>query len=239
MLEKKLRAGIVVKKTYADETYQKNLVDNIVNIIFKYDLDIFLGPEWLFLPKDRLYSKSEKEDIIDELADKTKSRDTLIIPGSMMWYDDKFFYNTAPVISGGKLIKESHKHSDGGSADLADKRDCFKQMYMKPNSCLFNWRGNKSGVEICSDLGHLNEVLKRSNPSSIPEYFLDLYFFVSCGKSLSPSEMPVKRFRYALISDGNVPCAKVLQKEASSLFGVIQPKEEAGRIKIYELYGLS
>ena len=112
-------------------------------------------------------------------------------------------------------------------------------MYMEPNSCIFNWRGNKSGVEICFDLGHLEKVLRKSSISSNPKSFLDLYFFVSCGKSLSPSEMPVKLFRYALISDGNVPYAKVLQKEASSLFGVIEPKEEAGRIKIYELYGLS
>ncbi len=115
MLEEKLTAGILAKDT-PNGLDQTNIVSEIAEAINKYNLDIILGPEWMLMPKERFYSKEEKDSLITKLIETTKDKDTLVMPGSMMWFDGSYFYNTTPVISKGNLLGEYYKHIDGGSS---------------------------------------------------------------------------------------------------------------------------
>ena len=174
-------------------------------------MDIFLGPEWLFLPEERIYSKKEKEEIIDDIAEKTRDRDTLIIPGTIMWEDEEFFYNTSPLISKGRLIGETYKLGNGGSKDAAiTDRGCKKKWHMdkflgnspyqevnfrKEHKGLFEWKGYRLGMEICCDKGYILD---------IREPHVDLYFLVSCGRGLEDGigYLPIELGGYGLCSDG-------------------------------------
>ncbi len=61
MLEEKLKAGILTRFTMFGNTPQCQLVSKISSYINEHVLDILLGPESLFMPEKRLYSKEEKE----------------------------------------------------------------------------------------------------------------------------------------------------------------------------------
>lgn len=241
MLKEKLKAGIIARNTGSDNLSQEGLLEEIIESIREHELDIFLGPEWLFLPKDRLYTKEEKYAISSKLADISKERNTLIIPGSIMWFDEKHFYNTSPIIAEGRVLGEYHKHSDCGSSLRADKRGYGHLGYRYGNKferCL--WRGYNLGVEICADRGELASFLK-TRPD---EPLLDLYFLVSCGPYL-PNDVPVKNLRYGLCSNGGNLKTEVLRREnidengEHKIMKVIHSKNHiihyVPRIDIYEL----
>lgn len=225
MLEEKLNVGILANDT-SDGCAQKGLVQEIVNCVHKYDLDIFLGPEWLLLPKENrgLYSEQEKEEIIGQLAEKAKDRSTLIVPGTIMWYDDDFFYNTTPLISKGKLLGEHHKHEDGGDVIQAHEKKCDKKMYQQWEKGLFRWKDYAVGIEICADAGKLKRFL---NDNKLP--FPDLYFLVSCGVAFSSNNVPIKYRGYGFYSDGCDTISKVLRRDNDQDFSYITPKKELPR----------
>jgi len=232
MLEKKLKAGIMTGYKTFEKTPQGKLVSDISDYIHEYDLDILLGPEWLFMPEKRLYTKEEKKEILEEIAEKTKTRDTLIIPGTILWEDDKFFYNTAPIISEGKLKGEQHKWSDGGSRMKAFFRNCSKPKYKcfdKPRD-VFKWRDYRLGIEICADMGCLIKYLEESE---LP--FLDLYFVVSDGVLITKyeNEIPIRLNGYALNS--NWEGLSIVLKRGKGRFDMIFPKPNLDEIKVYEL----
>ncbi|MDP2906992.1 MAG: hypothetical protein Q8O03_03560 [Nanoarchaeota archaeon] len=232
MLEEKLKAGILTYHSMFGKVQQGRLVSDISDYVHEYELDILLGPEWLFMPETRLYSKEEKQDIVKGLAEKTKTRDTLIIPGSIMWEDDKFFYNTAPIISKGKLIGEQHKWTDGGSKMKACTRSCSKPKYKdfdNPRD-VFKWRDYRIGVEICADMGELYHHLEKSE---LP--FLDFYFLVSDGVLISKyeQEIPLKLNGYGLNSDGEG--LTIVLRRGKGRFDMQFPKKELKDLKIYEL----
>ncbi|MDP2906994.1 MAG: hypothetical protein Q8O03_03570, partial [Nanoarchaeota archaeon] len=129
MVKKTLKAGIIARNTGSDNLSQEGLLEEIINSIHEDKLDIFLGPEWLFLPKDRLYTKEEKENITSKLADTSKERNTLIIPGSIMWFDENKFYNTSLIIAEGRVLGEYNKHLDCGSSLRAHKRGYGNKEY--------------------------------------------------------------------------------------------------------------
>jgi len=230
MLEEKLTAGVMTYCSFIG-VEQDNLVDDIISYVHEYKLDILLGPEWFFMPKKRLYSKEEKDDIIDELADETKDRNTLVIPGSIMWEDEGFFYNTAYIISGGKIIGEQHKWEDGGSRNKAYDRGCKKPKYSDfGGPSIFCWNGYSLGVEICADMGKLFNWLRCSNKP-----LLDLYFLASDGVLISQhkSDIPIKDQGYGLNSDGDGE-AIVLKREGKN-FEPVNTIKRLDDISIYEL----
>jgi hypothetical protein len=96
-------------------------------------LRVFLAPEWLFRqsapPKSSKleeysgipYTQKEKEQIISGLrsiSGQTQFRNWLIVPGSITWGyvrqgTEAFnWYNTAPVLMGGAVLREYHKRHD-------------------------------------------------------------------------------------------------------------------------------
>lgn len=207
MLEKKLKAGVLLENTEFGVP-QEGIVSDVINYVNKYNLDIFLGPEWLFVPKQRLYSESEKENMVNELLSGTKERSTLIIPGTIMWEDEKYYYNSAPVISGGELLGEYYKILSGGTHGRAHARHCEKTWYGGKGPGLYTWRDYAIGVEICADHGLLKEKLDKNE-----DPLLDLYFLSSCGALLCSSWTPVKPLGYGLCSDGWKHASEVLQRK--------------------------
>lgn len=208
MLEKKLKAGIIVRDTNHGFP-QENLVPEMTHLIRDPNLDILLGPEWLFVPKDRLYTKEEKENLIETLVESSKGTNTLIIPGSIMWHDENFCYNAAPVISNGNLLGEYHKRLDGGTADMARDRKCKKPRFEGKEFGIYLWNGLSIGIEICADKGELQVHLTKKKLDDS----LDLYFLASCGCNLSKYYLPpVKESGYALCAEGNGPFSEVFQK---------------------------
>lgn len=209
MTEEKLKAGIIARNTGSDNLSQEGLLEEIIESIHKYNLDIFLGPEWLFLPKDRIYTKEEKETIISRLADTSKGRNTLIIPGSIMWFDENIFYNSSPIIAEGRVLGEYYKHLDCGSSFRAYRRGYTDKEYFRGNGFeRHKWGGLNISLEICADRGELARFLK-TRPD---EPLLDLYFLVSCGPYL-PKDIPVKNLGYGLCSNGDNLKTEVLKRE--------------------------
>jgi len=242
MAKKTLKAGIIARTTCWNNTpLQEGLLEEIIESIHEQDLDIFLGPEWLFIPKDRLYTKEEKDIISSKLAAASKEKNTLIIPGSIMWFDKNLFYNTSPIIAEGKVLGEYHKHFDCGSTFKAKNRGCIDKEYFKGHSFeRHKWREYRMSIEICADQGELARFLG-TRPQ---EPLLDLYFLVSCGPYLR-LDIPVKNLGYGLCSNGDSLKTEVVRKEnidgdeKRRLLKVIHSKNNIKdyipRIDIYEL----
>lgn len=238
MVKEKLKAGLILRNTGTDNLPQEGLLEEIIRSIHEDKLDIFLGPEWLFIPKDGLYTQEEKEIITSRLADTSKERNTLIIPGSIMWFDEKHFYNTSPIISEGQVLGEYNKHLDCGSSLRAHKRGYGHLGYRYGTKFgRYNWRGYNLGVEICADRGELARFLKTRPDESL----LDLYFLVSCGPYLS-KDIPVKNLGYGLCSNGTNLKTEVRKREdinEKCSLKVIHSKNNVihytPRIDIYEL----
>ncbi len=227
MLEEKLTAGIILERTCGKVPQKENLAREIVRHVYKHKLDIILGPEWLFIPQERLYTEQEKNQIISYIAENTKNKDTLIMPGSIMWESQTHVYNTAPVIYRG-TVQEVHKFTDGGTKDKAKVRKCNKPQYKTfDDPETFKWRDYKIGIEICSDMGRLirplqNKYLEDNGKkywvvqTMEEECFLDLYFLVSAGIAISSDRnaIPLKQRCYGLNSNGDyLPETMVLRRE--------------------------
>jgi len=63
-------------------------------------LDILTGPEWMLMPIGKIYSKEQKEEVIKEIIQKTKTTNSLVLPGTIMWHENRLVYNTTPIING-------------------------------------------------------------------------------------------------------------------------------------------
>ncbi|MBM3199306.1 hypothetical protein FJZ53_00090 [Candidatus Woesearchaeota archaeon] len=227
MLEEKIKAGLILEPTGGKELQKENLAEEIVRHVRNHDLDILLGPEWLFLPQGRMYNEQEKNQIISYISENIKSTDALIIPGTIMWENNTHVHNTAPIIQKG-TIREVHKFSDGGTKYTAKLRGCNKPKYKNfDDPKTFKWRDYKIGIEICSDMGLLirplqNKYLKDTGQKYwIPqmmeeECFLDFYFLVSSGIAISGDRdaIPLRKGGYGLNSNGNIiPESMVLRRE--------------------------
>lgn len=244
MLEERLKAGILVRNTRSLRDYlpSKSIAREIKDYINKYSLDIFLGPEFIFSLENRLYNKQEKNSLLKELAGLTKNKGTLIMPGSIMWEDEDYFYNTAPLIFNGRA-REYHKHrKDDYSIGFAKAKNCkTKQYYSGKSGAVYPWRGYTIGIEICVDklYRRLDKFLiKKDMP------LLDLYFLVSCGVKISHADqIPIKNLGYGLCSDGEKPTSEVLQRndrKGSKNFSEIgslkiEPVRREGFLDIYEV----
>jgi len=242
MLEKKLKAGIIIEDTPSLMGFNERKLIRRISRYVSTGLDILVGPEWLFMPKEKLYSKSEKDSLVEEIANTTKDYNSLIMPGSIMWEDDSYFYNTAPVITKGKILGEYHKYFDGGSSTYAIDRGCKKLKYEKKQQGIYPWQDYKLGVEICADGGLLYCRLPEEERQSF-----DFYCLISSGSTLFKRHMPLKIGGYALNSNGADPYSIVVKKECWKEnknprwvanmwdYEEIKPKKEFNKLHVYEL----
>lgn len=208
---------------------QENLVDLMIRLINEYNVDLFLAPEWVFLPGNRIYRREEKERIVEDIARRTSQRRTLVFPGTFMWEDRKKVRNSTPVISEGRVIKEYCKHLDGGTRDIAEHYNLEARLG-KERGTSFKWNGLDVGLEICADHGELKINGK------IPE--LDLQVVLACGMSLYEWNLKLKEGGHAVLCDGSKPCSKVRKKENGSIVELShakQLKEGGTNFTIYEI----
>jgi len=211
MLEEKLNVGTLVNKT-TRKSRQKGAIENIFRLILENHIDVFLGPEWLFMNHKKIYSQKQKDRIINIFAKRSQGLKSIIIPGTIMWQDDTFLYNTAPLISNGELIGEYHKQTDGGTVYEAKIRNCDKSRYKNKNTegGLFFWNGFRIGIEICSD--HSNSILKEFLKTK-NERNTDLHLVSSCGMNLCAGNLTTCDDGYGFISDGVGVEANAMQRE--------------------------
>ena len=227
--------GILTTKT-VEGADQEGLVERIGEHISKHNLNIFVGPEFLFMPKDRLYSKQEKDAIIQRLAEFTKDKEILLIPGTIMWEDEESFYNTAPVIANGKILGEYHKQTDGHSIKHAKKRGVTKEYHMGDRFGMYDWGDLKVGVEVCADYGNL----RAEQPEGI-----DLYIIPSAGFDYGPfggvmregdelRSPPISKRGYIFNADGRRGTSIVSPKYPDKM----DPKGKDLELDIYEIPGV-
>ncbi|MFA5142355.1 MAG: hypothetical protein WC471_05285 [Candidatus Woesearchaeota archaeon] len=241
MVVDKKRAGVFLEHTSWGGD-KPGLVEGISDLIKEHSLDIFLGPEWLFMPpiEHDLMDQIQKENLVDRLAENTKSLDCLVIPGTIMWQDSEYVYNAAPVLYKGELLGNQYKSKDGGTCENAALRKCTKPMHTYSTPRVFDWKDCRFGIDICADMGRMYEFL---DGRKLP--FLDMYFLVSCGSSLAlectdlvfMSMVPAKPGGYALCSDGFAPHknSRCLQK---SLNGERYSGKEPKLVKGMYIYDL-
>lgn len=227
-----LKAGLLAVNTN-DYFKQDGIVETIGEYISKHELDVFMGPEWLFVPKNRLYKKEEKDYIVSRLVKTTEGKDVFVVPGTMMWEDENYCYNTAPIIADGKLLDEYKKRTDGGSIALAKDKKCKKRYRRGTEYGYYSWRDYKIGVEICADNGDLKDFLDEKNGP-----YPDLYMLTSCGMTLGSYSSPIRMGGYALNSDGYYKVSGVSKREKIGNKDSIIDIQPVGKDKKLELYEL-
>lgn len=191
------------------------------------NLDILVAPEYSFF-SDAPAAEREFEREVGGLAYKTRRKKTLLLPGTLLWYDeDDNMYNTLPVLENGHVIFSHDKKLDGGDELIAMKAG--KRYASRDGKGIFEWRGLKLGVEICKDHGEL----KQDGESG-----LDLQILVSAGRTLHEDFLVLKPGGYAILCDGDRPAVEVRrQKDGDNGTKRIEPSRVTGdgRLSVYEL----
>lgn len=219
---------------------QTDLVKKIGEHIDKHQLNIFVGPEFLF-ERESPYTENEKNQIIQSLIEYSKGKNVLIVPGTIMWEGEDKIYNTAPVIANGKLLGEYNKQTaphetrKGRALGLGGQYEGFPSMY--------KWNNMNVGVEICSDAAEDNLQLKSYLDKHQMEY-PDLYILPACGYVLSgfePKQMifdiishpPIKEGGYGINSDGYYNLGTVTQRQGGKYQGSMGKKHDD--LKVFQI----
>ncbi|MFH1455711.1 MAG: hypothetical protein ABIF40_02060 [archaeon] len=119
----KLKVGLMSRDTGDLGSYTPSkdgvygsALDDILCLV--EECDVVAGPEWLFLPRDRLHDTYEKDNLISKLCDATKGQTKLVLPGTIFWHDGDYAYNTCPIVANGELVGEYHKYYSGGDEQI-------------------------------------------------------------------------------------------------------------------------
>ncbi len=220
---KSLKVGLI--KTDIDD--KKVDIGKLVSgYLEKENLDILVAPEYSFF-SDAPAAKGEFEREVNGLADKTRKKKTLLLPGTLLWYDESDnMYNTLPVLENGKVIFSYDKKRDGGDELIATKSG--KRYASRAGKGIFEWKGLKLGVEICKDHGEL----KQDEVTDI-----DLQILVSAGMFLYEDCLVLKPGGYAVLCDGDTPRVEVRQQKDDGGTKPLEPSRvtDEGRLSVYEL----
>ncbi len=153
--------------------------------------DIVVAPEYSFLPKKGPLNQEELNSLLEIL--KQSNQNALIIPGTFVWYENDSMYNTCYVVHKRQVIAEYHKIREGGESRIAYIHNlipCFGSQ-----TCYFEFRGLKIGIEICADFGSL---IKAGFSD------LDLAFLVSYSNSNADlTFQSLKNGGYVVVNDGD------------------------------------
>lgn len=218
-----LRVGLIRTDISDREVDRDKLISDYLET---ENLDILVAPEYsFFLEKPAAEKEFERE--VNGLADKTRRKKTLLLPGTLLWYDESDnMYNTLPVLEKGKMIFSYDKKQDGGDGLIATKSG--KWYAGRAGRGIFEWRGLKLGVEICKDHGELKQD---------EETDLDLQFLVSAGTVLYEDFLVLKPGGYAILCDGERPMVEVRQQKDGGGTKRIEPSlvTDDGELGVYEL----
>ncbi|MDP7079720.1 MAG: hypothetical protein QF415_07515 [Candidatus Undinarchaeales archaeon] len=250
-----IRVGLIRTETSSDqyfmlatEPYDQGRVEHYISLIDKYldeDIDVLVAPEYTFFA-GRPLTVEEKDELISSMAERTKDRDLLLLPGSYVWCDDQGLHNTLPVIYGGEVIRAYDKKVDGGDQKIADRY--WRDFVPGTESGVIPYKDLELGVEVCADHFKSNGRGGVSNPGQLlteagPDS-LDLQLIVSCGMSIHERSLAVRENGYALICDGKEwgrswPSVEVVMRmpdtDGEHHTQLIDPTEVHDDLHIYEL----
>lgn len=252
-----IRVGLIKTRTTSrqdfrnsNEPYNHEMVDKYENLIGQYmdeDVDVLVAPEYTFLA-ERPFTADEAHELMGRMAERTKDKDVLLLPGTYVWSDEKGVHNTLPVCYNGEIVRAYDKKLNGGDRDM----DYIARMYGKrfakgKESGVISHKGLDIGVEVCVDhfdYGYLKD-FNGSLRKEVGKHALDLQCVVSSGMEslFLPSLEVVRNNGYALMCDGHFNSTKIVQRHVSDSgpdlgrphYDTLEPVEVKGDLHIYEL----
>jgi hypothetical protein len=221
----------------------------VVNEAYRYadtqadTLKVFVAPEFYFrpaTPKNAYSYSSQERDLILEILGhmfvNVKYKHWLIIPGTIIANlvrasGDQYFYNTAPVIAGGrsKLLTAVEKHQPstidgvpvtGGIANPNCRENTFLDFYSswpQQKKRVFSYGGLQFALDICLD--HAGPGLNRDRRFEIVDTHrmakrvasrihneegteIDLHILTAGGMNIDQDSIAAKVNGYILRADG-------------------------------------
>ncbi|MBI4142112.1 hypothetical protein HY484_04255, partial [Candidatus Woesearchaeota archaeon] len=180
----------------------ERIKNKILSTVAKSDYySMIIAPEYSFSRGRNPFNEKEKDKIVERIAEATKSRNALVVPGTIVWHKWDLLYNTAYAIADGEVLCEYHKQRITVEEDLLAHRNNAR-FYSGKAPGVFEWNGLHVGIEICADAGLLDKSMK----------YCDLQILVSCGMSWTE---PCAK--YVLVNDGNL-CTLRAEKEGKAIF---------------------
>jgi len=159
-LEQKSTAdfGVACVRTFTTH-YGSNMEEVHQSILYKIsqnNADLLLAPEYSYRPRwpNCILEQPQKDAYVNEILDATVGKSMVVVPGTFIWAKGRELYNTAYVISDGRIILEYHKMTySTGDRIIAEKNGITVKTGTEVGT--FELRGLNYGLEICSDSGIL------------------------------------------------------------------------------------
>lgn len=115
------------------------------------DYDVIVAPEAAFSTKPVL-PKEGKDRLVERIRGASEGSSTLVLPGTFLWKDNGQLYNSSPIVSDGRVLKEYFKETtDRQDQYVADTEGLVH--ITGNNQGGADWNGINVGVEICRDHG--------------------------------------------------------------------------------------
>ncbi|MDI6737720.1 MAG: hypothetical protein QME12_04360 [Nanoarchaeota archaeon] len=210
--------------------FSGNPIETILSVANTYNPDILVAPEFLFYDGKRIMTEDEKKSIEKIIANEVHRKDMLIIPGSIMWHNPKeggLVKNTSPVITGGKVIAEHMKATDGGCENIA-RNHGLRYARGPKKGTIFSWNGLDIGLEICAD--HICACLLSTGKK------VDFHIVPASGMSYCSWNNCSRGNGYFILCDGFEGCSnRLLQRKGAEDFKDVNCIKKAGNADIYRI----
>lgn len=220
--------AVLIKQKSHPSIPRRNPAERISEAIDLYTPDLIVAPEYFLNNEKRIYTRQEKEGLVQRIAD--ISGDRLIVPGTILWQEDGLMRNTAVAVSEGKVLAEHDKSIDGKDGIIAESYK-LSPFYGKWETCMFKWNGLKVSLEICAEHmeGLQRKEGKKPNIQIVPAY----------GADMDSSTMHVKNKGYAILCDGQRPRMSEVRRRNSlfySMYGHVIDEGDYDDAYVYNLF---
>lgn len=202
-----------------------NALEQVIGAANRNNPDVLVGPEFLFYDCTKPYTEHQKEEAIRKMIGGIANRDMLVIPGTFIWHRDGKLFNSAPIITGGRLAGEYFKKKPWTDEKVAARHGCdFMPGHEDGN--IFRWEGMNIGLEICMD--HEKGILSaRKTP-------VDIHVITACGETIEKEKVAARDRGYVVLSDGWEMKTRVALNRRGMLHD-IEPCGRSDNAKIYEV----
>jgi hypothetical protein len=146
------------KRWLEEREPNKSKLELIADVLKKHKPDLIVGPEYFFMDGKSALNPEGKNYVLKELKKISAGNKTIIIPGSLVYFN-RIYSNSTIVICNGKIIKEIKKRAYSGfdeyfngSSPKNHKTSGFSsrvENYLKAR--LIEINEIKILVEICAD----------------------------------------------------------------------------------------
>lgn len=196
-----LSVGFVFLRTFYSAETTRHIESGVLSAL-KADYDILTAPEFCFSRKEP-FDEGEKDSLVKRLAEATKDKNVLLVPGTIVWRKGDKLFNTAYALNDNNVLCEYHKQRNTRDEEASARALGLKAVEGK-HPGVFEWGGRSVGIEICADVGLLKATKK--------EY--DLQLLISCGITWT-----LECAKYIIVNDGAGPTLRLYTAEGNVLFG--------------------